>query len=407
MDIQKAISKARAKYLYGDRLPLGFSIKQYTDPDLKPIEKAIEKTFNFRTVDFIIEPAGYMNAFCVPCGYSLERICLFGDKVCTKNGYKFKHKVFSGIIFITSAIWTEKKFTDEEILSIILHEIGHCFNHAINGLVNMYMSGMFLNSIISSISRGPKDIANLFFSLPTGMHIICKISKTFKIVGLLMAALSTFKGLVTTIQMEIQSLINMATLGLFGPVKMTQNLAFLAAKYPHILLHMIIDTIPGKGMEVLSDNFATDFGYGPELSSALLKMELSTDMGLIGDIAKDKSKVYRDVYAIAQLPMYVIQTIIDEHPITPKRVQGIVANLNEELKKSDLSPAMKKEIQNQIQDVKDMTYMYTKTESERVTIGSGDLNKYFTKLLINFDKDPRSFIVKLFSDKHADKYSKE
>ena len=78
-----------------------------------------------------------------------------------------------------------------------------------------------------------------------------------------------------------------------------------------------------------------------------------------------------------------------DHPITPKRINSMIVELENELKKSDLSPAMKKEIQQNIKDVKETVKNYTEPKNNKDTL---KYNRKWLQKQINYKSKENKFV---------------
>ena len=100
--------------------------------------------------------------------------------------------------------------------------------------------------------------------------------------------------------------------------------------------------------EKTADNFATIYGYGPALSSALNKLETASPSEL--DKAFDKIPFLSNLYSINTSLAYIIIGGIDGHPETVTRMYDQLELLKREANKEDLDPKMRKVILKDIAD---------------------------------------------------------
>jgi hypothetical protein len=104
------------------------------------------------------------------------------------------------------------------------------------------------------------------------------------------------------------------------------------------------------GTEESADNFATIYGYGPELTSAFTKIG--------GTEGEDASIIWKNFNKIPllpaiihfnEIPLVVVANIFDEHPNVISRMYDQIDLLENELKKNDLDPKMRKCIEKDIE----------------------------------------------------------
>ena len=115
---------------------------------------------------------------------------------------------------------------------------------------------------------------------------------------------------------------------------------------------------------MIADKFATINGYGPELQSALAKMNMISSRSekfvekipFIGALINlSYTQAYEDVYKF------------DEHPQLIQRINSSLSILEAEMKKKELDPKLKKIIQTQIDQIKKL--------KEEVTTAREDATK--------------------------------
>jgi hypothetical protein len=117
--------------------------------------------------------------------------------------------------------------------------------------------------------------------------------------------------------------------------------------------------------EIIADKFAAVYGYGPELSNGLLKMD------------NQKSKAYE---VVDKLPggkkindkydeLYKNINEFDCHPYSIQRINECIKVLEDELKQEAMDPKMKKVILEQLDQLKEIIKDATtaKSEDERET----------------------------------------
>lgn len=400
LELEKMIGENRKKYYGTFKVGGGY----YTDKDFVKIGDKIAKIFNLKVVDFNLVNDPGMNAFTVPAGFSMAANSNFTNSIVTKKKetMEFKYDNLSAVIRVTSGLWTSKEFTDGEVTAIILHEIGHNFQHEVNSGLKTYAICMYfvrMFNFISVLLTGniPSAIAGFISSdsaLRAGMNKFAKDSGIGPIINICGGII----GFVRIIVYEILELIGRATLGIpTGAITMA-SLMINAGTNPIGLLVGMLTTPIGKGGENVSDVFAAEHGYGPELVSALAKMELDPDASatMVGRISK-KMPLFDSICTMFALPLMIVSFLFEEHPRTGKRAQNIVYELEKDLEKSDVSPAMKKEIKKQIEEVKEAVDSYTKVSSPMEGMA---LRKALFTFGVNYDKDPKGFMTKALSQKN-------
>ncbi|MGL5745094.1 MAG: hypothetical protein ACRCXX_08085, partial [Cetobacterium sp.] len=102
--------------------------------------------------------------------------------------------------------------------------------------------------------------------------------------------------------------------------------------------------------EKFSDNFATSYGYGPEIASAMVKFDRFQFGGggskTLNDLAKkDETGGISWALTLGSLPvMLTSHALLGCHPSTETRILDQIKMLRSELNKKDLKPETKKKI---------------------------------------------------------------
>ena len=115
------------------------------------------------------------------------------------------------------------------------------------------------------------------------------------------------------------------------------------------------EIMTGYSGEVFADSFATAYGYGPALSSALVKMDINKDYDY-NFLLDDKCPLHV-VYDLSITAGEIIDNVLnlDPHPATQKRILNQLKKLESEANSSELPPDVKKII---LEDIKRQTKMY-------------------------------------------------
>lgn len=400
-DLEKMIGENRKKYY--DTFKVGGSY--YTDPDFEKIGDKIADIFGFKCCDFNLTNDPAPNAFTVPCGFSITNN-ISGSTIQKiiqdKDNLHYKDKMMSCIIRVTSGAYTNKVFTDAEITALIIHEVGHNFQHNVNnGLrtysIFMYFMNMF--GFIGNLMNGniPGAIHSFIMSDSESRTAINKWAKQSGL-GNLVNTVGNITGFIKVIVAEVLELVGRLTLGIPAGMINIASIILKGGLDPIGTIFGIFISPVKKGAENVSDDFAASHGYGSELISALSKIELDPEASAtqIGRLSK-RLPIFDSVCTLFALPSMIVSQLFTDHPLTPKRAMGIVAELRRELNKSDVSPKMKKEIEMQIKEVEDVI---NKMSESKGAVEGIALRKALYRFITDFDKDPRRFIQKVTSKKN-------
>ena len=308
------------------------------DPWYKKFVKSVKSTFGYKTFEFEVKMSSSENAYCYSLSNQIKKNKnKYSEYVSTsKDGFKFKNK-FSCKLVITEGLITNEFYSDREIMAIILHEIGHSFYEALDGKAidmieireTVYLVNSILQEILSFISmigmfKGISQLANgansIYKSIKTKVKETSGVNKMIQNlinmgVDILKIALLVSGGYIPTVIMNIISKLN--------PIS-------------------LVNTIFGYKDEKSADSFATMYGYGADLSSALQKLELSKDRGEV---------ITNKVVDIMLLPCIILSLALDEHPDCITRAKNQLDYLEKEYDDID-DKETKAEIKGQINSIK-------------------------------------------------------
>lgn len=357
LEIEKQIGVLRKKF---GKSYNGMDSKTYFgdwngDPEMLKLNRMFEKAFGFNCFSMVLVRSSLINAFTIPVGVKWDTGGAFNpDKlksiaIVDKQGLKFdKNNNLCIICNMYTGLFFNYQFTDGEILGIILHELGHNFAGALDPKIAWNSMALTWLQIIL-------DILNWF----NGAFTLNSISpQMFNVLGKMTSQLREImyqncKPLIT-----IYNIIG----GLMGILKdLGANLmafnyylnpfAGIGQKIISGITNLIIKPT-GYRDEKIADRFATMYGYGPELTSGLSKMEDSAG-GIAGKQAIDDA--YPLLGSLLNFMPCCVQLVLgafDPHPIWSERLEDQIRALEYELKKSDVDPKMKKVIESQIKDIR-------------------------------------------------------
>ena len=401
LDLEKMIGENRKKYY--NTFKVGGSY--YTDPDFEKIGDKIASIFGFKYCDFNLVNDPSMNAFTVPCGFSITNNSngKITQRILTdKDNIKYDRSQISCIIRLTSGLYTNKTFTDGEIMGLIIHEVGHNFQHGVNNCLKMYSVFMyFMNMASIVVNVGSGNLVGALQSIiMKDSEVRSNVNKWAKKsnLGGVINVFGNILGFIRVIISEVLELTGRLTLGIPAGLINIASIIATGVSNPLTLIVGILSAPIKKGAENVSDDFAASHGYGAELISALSKIDLDPNASAteIGKFSK-KLPLFDSVCTLFALPTMIISQLFSDHPLPPKRATGIVAELKRELNKSDVSPKVKKEIEMQIKEVEDAIRNMSKSNGAFEGVA---LRKALYRFQLNFDKDPRKFIQKAASKKN-------
>lgn len=359
LEMEKQIGKIRRKFEY-KKLFRNYNSCQET----QDFNRMVENFFGFKTFSLLIDPnmIGY-NAYTIPVSYRIDGKLSKNAVIASKKGFKYRPEdKFCTVVCIYSGLMMDDRFTDAEILAVILHEIGHNFQTALTdngGMMDIVYKTLYVLQlpliIIQSFLMGPQGFRQLALgSNALGNKIYeaynkaCKEDKFFasavqtvqNITGAIGLGLNSISHIVAYVQMifnPIGTMIYSLIENIKGLIRRFNiiNILFLSHRYKH---------------EKIADNFAAMYGYGAELTTALGKMETTSPNAI--DDAIHNSPIFGKLYDLVVLPSIIFISLFDEHPEYPARLKNQLNMLEYDLEKTDLDPKLRKQLQSDVKKIK-------------------------------------------------------
>ena len=301
-------------------------------PEVKEIQKIFCKLFGFKKSIFYWEALDEENAYT----FSLNTFIIFAHKGTdwiqkTDHGfYDTSHTSILTVYFGLGLI-TQTNLSARELLACVLHEIGHNFDESGYHMFNYHMVNI-LNLGLYTIQNKDKDIDAVndikmkyhkdiekyndkyYKNSKRRERESKKYLDTLKRNEKIRAALSIIK--------LPFSILNSAYYILFSPI-------------------IQLTTLAGKKGEIFADSFATAYGYGPDLISALEKLSGNKKYN-------PKSKVMRFLQDLGHLQFEIWCAFSDVHGSNQERCIECKRKLEADLKSNDFPPELKEELQKEI-----------------------------------------------------------
>lgn len=377
LEMENQINKIRA------------SIHKFTDinknKEVQKLNRLFEKQFGMEVFGLNIVQSNTIDAYSAPINTRFDVVLkqniskmVEGSKT---TGYRFKEGNGLGIIcYIHWGLLMNPDFTDEEILAVILHELGHNFADALYDKIKFYNK-----EIVESYYSWKIFIAIVTFGLKSkalrqnkNSYVKKKLKnkKSNPIRGIIQG----FKGAKEDFSEFVDEVFSRLGKKDSSKAKQTLNTIDIEKQKKYIKTKNI-----DRQDEVIADLFAGVYGYGPAQVSALLKMgdyktsaeKFVEKIPIIGKIKNQKfNDIGKDLY------------IFDEHPHIIQRAIEEIKLLEDELKKSDLDPKLEAVMKAQIKQMKDLLEKATTIVDESQK--SENSKKEFYKFIMNEDPDALS-----------------
>lgn len=395
---EQQLDKFRNKYMGKYVL----NTKVNSDPDLLEFDRMMEKIFGFGCFTLHIHNETTCNAFTMPIDYRYDYANPGNNIIVDAKGFKFKTECdYACILGIYSGLIFNPNFSTPEIMSVLLHEVGHNFNSAINkpngALVNFYITTCFLINLLNIVD--PLAFADIIKNNNTYRKFVDKLGKqmrennsmpvaVYDVFVQVMAIVKQCGGIIT----DAMRIISMGGFSIyFAIVNGLKQLNF----NPINLIFKIFGLKIGYTSEQTADNFVTMYGYGGELSSAQTKLggkeskSASTVMGKFDNIP-----IISAILHINEAPAFLLLGLFDEHPNDVSRIKDQIDMLKRELEKEDIDPKMRKYIESDIRACEEAFYIL-------VDCSEGLNDPYIAKKIYNkMANNGNNFKGKLLGNKH-------
>ena len=339
-------------------------------------EKAIEDYFGFGIFNLHFIESDIPNAYTFPISIRYDIHDSSTDAIIDNGHYKFKKSAqFACIVIITTGIIFNKKYTDDEVMSVIIHEIGHNFFEVLNkknvplanirkGIIFINFITMLLNSMRYISPYNINEIINLTIytdnnvtkSLLKADRIAYnnkhEINNTLKMLNQATSIFQTINSFMTKTQGFITDI-----LFLFNPFKTISII--LASKISNIFGILIMPITFND--EISADNFATFYGYSGALTSAINKITASNNSSIEIFQRMSSIPIISTMYNLFKLPLTLSILAFDSHPNNVFRANDQLKLLERELSKANLDPRIEELIKKDVNDVKSSINKLTST----------------------------------------------
>lgn len=315
------------------------------------VAKQLQKKFGFDNVSIGIDKSPGLNAYTYIDIADIKKM-----KIKTSEGYKALPGNTCSILVVFSPAMLSGVLSGKELTAITLHEIGHQFasKRILNSSSLRYMASYIrglseLDKIIRIASQETNSIVDMFMMI---RRVISKLTED---------AVFAIKYVINTLIL-LKDILKTPTL------KDTYNLIGDSTKSNRIMNYIKNFDKVKKPIKVhdleeeMADSFATIYGYGPELASALTKIEAS-------DIDEEFDPYDNSFYNLyIYIPIYTLLSYIctSDSGIaiqTSRRVYAQLLTLRKEMNDINTDAKTKKRI---LADIDELEKVYGKYIDERI-----------------------------------------
>lgn len=369
-DMQKQFSVLRKKFV---GKPYNVSMSQ--DKEVLKFNRAVEKTFGYTVFSFNINADSSLNAWALNMGMyqnKNERAKLLKALRAGKAGFRFDAAGdVVGMVSFNLGIINATEFSDEELVAIMLHEIGHNFFVSVMYGDSAYGLSKKLTKVLKSLNKKILDrvSSGKDISLETIEEDVEDSIDKFSFVKSLVDKLAEPISMVTS---AIKRRFNKVA-KLFSHESVEDNLRGNMREYTN---------------EKFADTFAAMYGYGPYLHSALMKFDdYYANMRTTKQSTNPTIVAYNVFKRNLSDILAYIMGIKDEHPDGLTRVKVSTDYLKKEIAREGIDPKVKAILVDQLDQLNRLIddYINFPVEEDKIKIA----RTYYTMLYNKFGGDRR------------------
>lgn len=369
----KLIDSFRKKYLVNknDDYMNYYDIDVHNDPNKAKLEKFICDWFGFGTCSIMMQNTSIANMFTYSMSGRLDTIPTRNLIVSTSKGYRYKKEAdYALIIMCPTGLFFNGDYTSEEIAATMLHEIGHNFSASqdfsfmilskIYTSINLAIMFCFIG-YLSPITAIPIVYSWLFAaSNATGKAMSYFYKKAFeflpvRVVNLIVSASNDIKYNISNFTNDIEWIFNTIE-------KYKVIFGGLGNDLANMSVNKIFDLVTGLGFsdERFADSFATMYGLGPELISAMEKLTVEEKDNSYRTKAINTCPFLKNWLNLVTIPYTFIRYALDPHPEFVTRVRIALDKLEADANDNAVSPKMRSRLKSDIKKLRDKLDQYEK-----------------------------------------------
>lgn len=339
------------------------------------LRKLLEDKFGFYSLSLILKRDSLPNACTYPVSCTIDGAAQMSKYAVVDKGLKYnKNCKCCTLVYVTDTLFFNEKLTSAEVLSVLLHEIGHnfdevCYKHlcAFNVIDSIFYA-------VFVLINNPLHFYEAFLMFTGGRRIYSQFMNSIQ--GCMLWVFFDFIGNLVSIPIGIAYKI-------FLPI--IKPIIYGISTIYNIIdpLAPFIMACDGYQKEQFADKFVAIHGYGPEYASAMGKLEDEiNNLGITWGI--NRVPIIAHFYqALAVATSFLGKSRLDPHPDYAARMMAIMNVIETDLDKDKSIDAKtkqqaKKDISRIRQNVKD----YLDDTKDENSFGD-DVQKAYQRWLLN------------------------
>lgn len=341
----------------------------------KKLRELLEDKFGFYSLSLILKRDSLPNACTYPVSCTIDGAAQMSKYAVVDKGLKYnKNCKCCTLVYVTDTLFFNEKLSSAEVLSVLLHEIGHnfdevCYKHlcAFNVIDSIFYA-------VFVLINNPWHFYEAFLMFTGGRRIYSQFMNSIQ--GCMLWVFFDFIGNLVSIPVGIAYKI---FLPIIKPII-----------YGISTIYNIIDPLApfilacdGYQKEQFADKFVAIHGYGPEYASAMGKLEDEiNNLGITWGI--NRIPIIAHFYqALAVATSFLGKSRLDPHPDYAARMMAIMNVIETDLDKDKSIDAKtkqqaKKDIIRIRQNIKD----YLDDAKDENSFGD-DVQKAYQRWLLN------------------------
>lgn len=308
-----------------------------------------------------------------------------------KNNKGFYDAEHSLAVFIQTdqTLFTEARFTPEEMTAIILHEVGHNFDYS---PYTVLYEWYYVFSMIVQFAMNPTDLTPL---AAIGMNVIGKE------LGGMYDFFYSLDNILLNIIPPVGYFVRLTRKFGFNVLKLLQAIispVTMAVLVPIELLmtpFQYLGNFQTRVGEVYADSFAASYGYGAELGTALEKLNRYAVYNGPGS-----DSFLQPFYDLAMLQADFITMCAGGHMSTQQRFKTCIDKLDHDLEQTDLTREDKAMIKAERDRIVDTYNKFVSCDADRRSV----FTRSFREMLDNWYAGKNYMITPTFD--RAIRYAK-
>ena len=257
-------------------------------------------------------------------------------------------------VFIDIGIVYALDLSPQELMAVILHEIGHSFDASFFNLlsyididlidrINM-INGSLSNISFKSNENISKDILNSLYGFILGT---LPIGKFYTIMNKLITQIPLINNIISSMNYNINDIWS-----LIKQYK-SYNKILLTITNPIIIVTGLLNPANtfGYANEKFADSFATSYGYGKDIASYLNKRRMNKGRFITENI--NKIPILNLGYDLNTVMLEIATLLSSPHPDNMIRIQSQLNKLKRDINDPNLSPKVKNELSINIKELED------------------------------------------------------